>query len=147
MSEAHRIFSVEEASGLVPLLELELGRIARLRSELAPLIASMGGSEEAVAVLEERSDGPAELAVEVAQLRDLAGKISAAVQRITKLGCIIKDLENGLVDFYSLRGTDPIFLCWQFGERTVSHWHAVDEGFSGRRSIEGLAPEPPEFPN
>ncbi|BDG08675.1 DUF2203 domain-containing protein [Anaeromyxobacter paludicola] len=147
MSEAHRLFSVEDANELLPVLELELGRVARLRSDLASAIASLGGADTALGILHQGQEPPAGLEREAATLKEIAGQIAGAVERITRLGCVIKDLEAGLIDFYSLRGTEPVFLCWQFGEPAVSHWHALDGGFAGRQEIEGVEVEPPEFPN
>ena len=60
---------------------------------------------------------------------------------------VVKDLEAGLVDFYAMQEGEPIFLCWQFGEPQIAHWHGVEEGFSGRRPIEGVEIQPPEFLN
>ena len=70
-----------------------------------------------------------------------------AVERMNGLGCLVKDLEAGLVDFYSLQDDEPVFLCWQFGEPAVAHWHALDEGFSGRKPLEGIEVRPPAFMN
>ena len=28
-----------------------------------------------------------------------------------------------------------VCLCWRLGEESVSHWHEVDAGFSGRQEI------------
>jgi hypothetical protein len=42
---------------------------------------------------------------------------------------------------------EPVFLCWQFGEPAVTHWHGVDEGYAGRKPIEGVSVRPPSFPN
>jgi hypothetical protein len=81
------------------------------------------------------------------RLRRLAAEITAAVERVNELGCLVKDLELGLVDFFSMQGSEPVFLCWQFGEPAVSHWHAIDEGFSGRRPIDGVEVEKPDFLN
>ena len=69
------------------------------------------------------------------------------VERINAMGCLVKDLEAGLVDFYSVLEEEPVFLCWQFGEPAVAHWHALDEGFSGRKPVEGITLEPPPFMN
>ena len=55
------------------------------------------------------------------------------------LGCIIRDLELGLVDFYTMAGGRIVCLCWRRGEPKIEHWHPVDEGFSGRRPLEDLA--------
>jgi hypothetical protein len=56
---------------------------------------------------------------------------------LTGMGCDLKDLEKGLVDFRSLRGGEQIFLCWQEGEESIAWWHPLDSGFAGRRQIEG----------
>jgi hypothetical protein len=48
---------------------------------------------------------------------------------------MVKDLDRGLVDFYSLMGDRLVFLCWQVTEPEVSHWHSLEDGFSGRQQI------------
>ena len=50
-------------------------------------------------------------------------------------GVLVKDLDQGLVDFYALMGDRLVFLCWQLGEPEVAHWHALEEGFAGRRPL------------
>lgn len=147
MSEAPRLFTLEEANGLVPTLQMEFGRVARLRAELAPLIESVGGAEAAVEILQKGKQPPRGREAQAERLRRVAAEITAAVERVNALGCLVKDLDMGLVDFFSMQGTDPVFLCWQFGEPAITHWHAVDEGFSGRRPIEGAEVEAPEYPN
>ncbi len=145
--EAPKIFTLEEANALLPALELEFGRLARLRSELGPLIEALGGPETAVEILQE-GRAPAAGRERVAdRLRSVAGEIRAGVERVNALGCVVKDIEAGLVDFFAMRDEEPVFLCWQFGEPAVAHWHTVEEGFAGRRPIEGIEIEPPDFPN
>jgi hypothetical protein len=147
MAEGARVFTVEEANELVPALELEFGRVARLRGELAPVIEALGGADTAVAILQDEAVPPEGQEEEADRLRQLATEITAAVERINGLGCLVKDLDQGLVDFYSMRENEPVFLCWQFGEPAVSHWHGLDDGFAGRQPIEGVEVEPPEFLN
>jgi hypothetical protein len=147
MGDAPKMFSLEEANSLVPTLEMEFGRVARLRAELAPLIERVGGADAAVAILQQGASPPQGLEREAIRLKDVAADIAATVERVNDLGCLVKDLDIGLVDFFSLRQNEPVFLCWQFGEPAVAHWHPVDEGFSGRRAIEGVEPERPEFIN
>ena len=146
MDEGPRFFTVEEANGLVAALEIEFGRVARIRSELAPLVESMG-AEVASRILQEEGAAPAGREEAARHLVALAAEITAAVERINAMGCLVKDLEAGLVDFYALKDDEPVFLCWQFGERAVGHWHALDEGFGGRKPIEGAASPEPSFPN
>ena len=146
MEEGPRFFTVDEANGLVGTLQIEFGRVARVRSELAPLIASFG-AELATEILKERGAPPPGREGDARRLAALAGEIGGAVERINAMGCLVKDLEAGLVDFYAVKDDEPVFLCWQFGEPRVAHWHSLDEGFAGRKPIEGLEAQPPAYMN
>jgi hypothetical protein len=147
MDEGPRFFTVEEANALVSTLEIEFGRIAQVRSHLGPLIQAVGGPDDAVAILQEGAPLPPGLEHEAEQLRQLAGEITGAVERVNGLGCLVKDVEMGLVDFYTLVDGEPAFLCWQFGEPVIAHWHPLDEGYGARKPIEGAQVPEPHFLN
>lgn len=147
MDEGPRYFTVEEANDLVSDLEIEFGRVARVRADMVACVEALGGAEVAMAILQRGEPGPAGHEDGARRLRALADQLAAAVERINGLGCLVKDLEAGLVDFYSLQDGEPVFLCWQFGEPAVSHWHPLDQGFGARRPIEGVTVRPPEFFN
>ncbi|MDP7324121.1 MAG: DUF2203 domain-containing protein [Candidatus Woesearchaeota archaeon] len=57
------------------------------------------------------------------------------LEKFDKMGILIKDLDKGLVDFYTKFEGRDIFLCWQFGEEKIQFWHEIDEGFEGRQQI------------
>ncbi len=146
MSEGPRFFTVEEANDLVAALEIEFGRVARVRAELGPLVESLG-PEVAMAILQQGDEGPPGREADGVRLRALAAEITGALERVNDLGCLVKDLEMGLVDFHALVGGQQVFLCWQYGEPAVTHWHGLDEGYAKRRPIEGVTVIPPEFMN
>lgn len=147
MDEGPRFFTVEEANALVAALELEFGRIAQARSELGPLIQALGGPDEAVAILHDEAPPPRGREPQAERLRRAAADITGAVERVNALGCLVKDVEMGLVDFYAMVDGEPAFLCWQFGERAISHWHGLEEGYAARKLIEGAPVPPPAFLN
>jgi hypothetical protein len=147
MGEPTRIFTLDEANDLIPALELEFGGVARLRDELRALVEALGGADPSVEILQSGAAPPPGLEAEARRLKIVADEIAAAVERVTDMGCLVKDLDLGLVDFYAMQGDRPIFLCWQFGEPRVAHWHAIDEGFSGRQPIEGVEAPRPEYLN
>ena len=147
MGEPTRIFTLAEANELVPTLQLEFGRVARLRDELRRLVEAMGGADASVDVLQNGARPPPGREDEAVRLRAVADEIAAAVERVTELGCLVKDLDLGLVDFYAMMEDEPVLLCWQFGEPQVTHWHGVEEGYGGRRPIDGVEVELPEFLN
>ncbi len=61
---------------------------------------------------------------------ELKHEIGRLIYRIESLGCIVKDIDLGLVDFPAMRDDEPIYLCWKLGEAGVAYWHGIDEGFS-----------------
>jgi hypothetical protein len=141
-----RIFTLDEANALVPALELEFGRLARLRADAAMLVEALGGAEEALAILQGGAVH-AEPEGVAGRFRAVVDEINGVVDRVTGLGCMVKDLDRGLVDFLALREGEPVFLCWQFGEPAVAHWHTVEGGFEGRQPIEGAPARPAVLPN
>lgn len=57
------------------------------------------------------------------------------IEILLKLGCVVKDVEFGVVDFYSLHEGREIFLCWRMDEKKVKFWHEVDECYADRKPI------------
>jgi hypothetical protein len=147
MDEGPRFFTLEEANALVPTLQIEFGRIARARAEIGPVIVALGGADASMTILQDEDFAPEGLEAEAARLRALALEITNAVERMNDLGCLVKDADAGLVDFYALDDGEPVFLCWQFGEPAISHWHGVEEGFAGRKPIEGAEVPAPDWPS
>ncbi len=137
MGFAITLFTVEEANALVkelrPLLErlaalkAEVGRL-QLRCEVLRLTVSAGGSEAGPEALELRQTQ----ALRAAR----AGEIARSVEAIQAKGCLLKDLETGLLDFYALRGDRLVFLCWRRDEPEVGHWHSLEAGFAGREPLD-----------
>jgi hypothetical protein len=130
------MFTLEEANLLVPRLTLEFSRIAKLREDVAAMARTLGGPDAAVALLESRRTPPPGESDQADRLRELADDIGRTVTRIHELGCVVKDLEMGLVDFYGKLEGKTVFLCWQFGEAAVTHYHALDSGFEGRQRLD-----------
>ena len=58
------------------------------------------------------------------------------MQQLEDLGCLLKDLTTGLVDFYGTRRGELVFLCWKLGEDRIRFWHGLDEGYTGRQPLE-----------
>jgi len=67
---------------------------------------------------------------------NLLQAFQSAYQQLEALGAMLKDLSLGLVDFYTLREGEPVFLCWKLGEDKVQFWHRLEDGFAGRQPLE-----------
>jgi hypothetical protein len=66
----------------------------------------------------------------------LAGAIQTAVEKIQATGCVVKDLEVGLLDFPARINGEAVYLCWRLGEDRIRFYHSQDEGFAGRKPID-----------
>ncbi len=66
----------------------------------------------------------------------LAESLKSAVAKIQATGCVVKDLDVGLLDFPAIINNEEVYLCWRLGEERIRFWHRQDEGFSGRKPID-----------
>jgi len=76
-------------------------------------------------------------ALEARARRDeAASRLRERIEAVLETGCLVKDLEIGLVDFPTLFRGVEVYLCWKLGESGIAFWHGVDEGFRGRKAID-----------
>jgi hypothetical protein len=120
-----------ELSEIRPLAEevvshrREQQRLEAERAELAAKIAGNGGGIDVQAIAE----------LEQAEQRERI-EIARCVNEIHERGAIVKDIDEGLVDFPALRDGEEILLCWRLGEEEVAYWHGLEEGFAGRKQLD-----------
>lgn len=131
-----KFFSPEKANALIPRLSPLVEELLKKRRDLAikllesdPALRVPPPSIRSSRLAGLRSPFP------VPRFGELKSEIVRLIHRVESLGCIVKDIDLGLVDFPSTRGGEPIYLCWKAGETRVSHWHALDEGFSERKPL------------
>ena len=131
-----RIFSLTEAE--------------RTRREVEPaLVEAMGGRRK----LAEAEYGLAKLASKImmsgglmvnyekaarmrAERERYARSVKEAIETIEATGCVVKDLDTGLLDFPSRIDGEEVYLCWKLGEDRIRFWHRQDEGFAGRKPLD-----------
>lgn len=122
-----RYFTLDEAEDLLPRIRPLLEEVRELKRRVDARISTWrktGGFS------------PADEALARGQVEFLIGEINARLEAVCALGCLPKDLDQGLVDFPSRSTADgEIYLCWRLGEDAIAHWHRVNEGFSSRRAL------------
>ena len=67
---------------------------------------------------------------------ETAAQLRNAIEQIQEIGCVVKDLDIGLIDFPTVFRGREVYLCWKLGEGAIEYWHGVDEGFRGRKAID-----------
>lgn len=131
-----RLFSLTEAERtrreVEPIL-IEAMEHRRKQSELADALSQlinrimmMGGVQI-----------PVEQASRLRTEHDyLAGLVKDALERIEATGCVVKDLEVGLLDFPARLDDQDVYYCWRLGEDRIRFYHRQDEGFAGRKPLD-----------
>ena len=132
-----RLFTVGEANALIPFLESALSELAAFRAELRGLRRDI----EVLSLISASSGGAsnpdtAELRDKRKRYRTVAAEIEKITAAIEETGCVVKHADEGLVDFFHLRGDRLVFLCWKVGERTLRYWHPLAGGFATRQPLE-----------
>jgi len=126
-----RLFTIAEASALLPELRPRLEMLKRGKHELKELHETLRGISPAM-----RANGSGLQAQQLEEgAAELVARMGVALAEIEELGVVVKDLDQGLVDFPALRDGRVVFLCWKVSERAITHWHEIDEGFAGRREL------------
>src|SRR5712671_3512869 len=131
-----RRFSLAEAESLLPEIDGLLREAVALKAQyveadqaidsFAQHVAMQGGVVvDRGAVLQSR-----------ARRDSLGERLKEAMEKLQEYGCVIKDLDIGLVDFPTLFRGKEVYLCWRMGEPGIRYWHGVDEGFAGRKQID-----------
>lgn len=73
----------------------------------------------------------------------LTQSLQAALEQIQSTGCVVKDLDIGLLDFPALLNNQEVYLCWRLGEDRIRFYHRQDEGFAGRKPLDPRDPGNP----
>jgi hypothetical protein len=128
-----RYFTVEEARASLPhirgLLEEAQQRKARveeLGGDMARSAAATLGNGHAPT----NGSQPRRLELERA-----VSQIEEIVRQVEATGCLVKDIDAGLVDWPHLRDGREVCLCWHLGERDIAFWHEISAGFRGRQPL------------
>ena len=129
------LFSVEEANQLIGELRPALEKLVQTKRELDAGLRGMAALTLAVQGAAPTNPDELELRRLAARQAELTAQLTQGVRSIQRRGCIVKDLDRGLLDFYTVSGDRLIFLCWQLGETEVAHWHTLEGGFSGRQPL------------
>jgi hypothetical protein len=129
-----KFFSAEEANELIPRLEHLMREIQVAADALRRRVEELAAGEPELMALE-----LPDLIARFPELRTHASRMAEAASQIESLGCFLKDIDQGLVDFPCDVGGEAVFLCWQFGEPHIVAWHPLDGGFAARKPLPGAA--------
>lgn len=135
-AEESKQFSLTEAERLRMRLEPILIEAMEARRRMAEFDEQLGAIAEKI----QRSGGMVVAYEKAAKMRiarnRLEETVRAGLEKIHSTGCVVKDLDVGLLDFPSRLNNEAIYLCWKLGEDRIRFYHRQDEGFAGRKPID-----------
>jgi hypothetical protein len=129
-------FTLAEAQRLIPRVDGLLRDAIAVKSEYDEAEAAIQSFTERVMMMG-GMDVDRGVALDARNRRDsAAGRLRAAIQQVQDIGCVVKDLDTGLIDFPTLFRGVEVYMCWKLGEPAIEFWHGVEEGFRGRKAID-----------
>jgi hypothetical protein len=121
-------FTPEKANEILPRVKSLMERIIQKQVEVDSIrdeIENLGNSGSSTRVYVSK----------VAQLKAVSSELAELISELNSMGCLLKDIEMGLVDFPAIRLGEEVYLCWRIGEEKVDHWHSLYEGYAGRKKV------------
>lgn len=132
---AAKYFTVAEANAMLPGLEQQLASLQRVYRRARYKYIEMK-KLEAVGFKE---DGTPIMAYDYRlarlNLEELLRRVTDETAAINAHGCMLKNIEMGLIDFPSIIDGEEVFLCWRQGEAMVGYYHGWDAGYRGRKAL------------
>jgi hypothetical protein len=133
-----KTFTLSEANALLPKVVPIVQQLQQLHRSTMDTNRRL---DEAVAKLAQGNGFPVQaLKQEIDDLTkrqlQLIEAFQSAHDQLEELGCVLKDINVGLVDFYGLREGELVCLCWKLGEDRIRFWHNLEDGFTGRKPLD-----------
>ncbi|MBN2421198.1 DUF2203 family protein [Candidatus Woesearchaeota archaeon] len=60
------------------------------------------------------------------------------VEKLLGQGIVLKDIDQGLVNFFSMHAGKEVFLCWKMGEDKIQHWYELDSSYEFKKTVDEL---------
>jgi hypothetical protein len=131
-----RYFTLQQAEKVLPDVGSAILEAISLKAEYEQTEAEWQNFSQRVSVMGGVRVDRAQF-LELKNRREEAARaVQQAIEKVHEFGCLVKDLDIGLIDFPTLFQGQEVYLCWKLGEAGIQFWHGVDEGFRGRKPID-----------
>lgn len=131
-----RFFNLHEAEQLIPAIEGLLTTAIQSKKAMESVDTELNALGQRITFAGGITVDYERIARIKIQKDSSADELRSALEQIEASGCLIKDLDTGLIDFPCRIGEREIYLCWKLGETSIGFWHNTDEGFAGRKPID-----------
>ncbi len=133
-TKSTRRFTVDEANAMLPL-------VRSIASDIADVFRQVTGRRADVHKLLRRGSRSVgeqydkEVAESRADLEEEYNRIWQYREELESLGVVLRQSEDGGIEFPTVIDGREAFYCWQLGETHISHWRYADAPHSVRRPL------------
>jgi hypothetical protein len=122
------LFTVDKANTILPKVKKKFDEILYCKNNVMDI-------QEELQNLSDSNCSFEKFIKKKQELNHIVTSLYKMIQELEDMGVMVKSVDEGLLDFPSIRYDKEIWLCWKFGENKVKFWHGKDEGFMGRKPI------------
>jgi hypothetical protein len=131
-----RFFTLQQAEKMLPDVASAIREAISVKNEYERMESESHSFSQRVAVMGGVRVDRSQFLAQKNDLQQAASALKQAVEKVQEFGCLVKDLDIGLIDFPTLFQGEEVYLCWKLGEAGIGFWHGVHEGFRGRKPID-----------
>ncbi|MGH9612412.1 MAG: DUF2203 domain-containing protein [Bryobacteraceae bacterium] len=131
-----RYFTLSEAENALRGIETLVRKAVSVNTDLRGLRRELQESRQRIAMLGGSRVNPGDIARRRSAMDAAEKNLRELAEKIQETGCLVKDLDIGLIDFPAIFRGREVYLCWKLGEPEILFWHPVEEGFRGRKPID-----------
>jgi len=134
-------FTPDEVNALIPRLETHFQNFWGYRKNAQRILEEIRAKARSrKGGMDEEDLTPRETAFQQmrqSQAHFLLEQAKREIDELMELGCVVKDLEAGLLDFPHILESEEqeVYLCWKYAEKKVRYWHSIDQGYSSRKPL------------
>lgn len=121
-------FTIKDANDVLPTVIKKFKNIVNLKDQIMSIQSEMETNPKYMSNFKD-------YIIKKQELNTVMSNFYKAVEDLESMGVMIKSIEEGLLDFPSIRFNEEVFLCWKEGETEIKFWHGRDEGFMGRKPL------------
>ncbi len=121
-------FTEKDANQALPTVIKKFKNIVNLKDQVVLIQSEMETNPKYMSNFKD-------YAIKKQELNTTISNFYKSIEDLESTGVMIKSVEEGLLDFPSIRFNEEVWLCWKEGETEIKFWHGKDEGFMGRKPL------------
>ena len=121
-------FTIQDANKVLPSVIKKFNNIVSLKNEVTRVQSEMETNPRYMSSFKDYM-------IKKQELNTTITNFYKSIEDLESTGVMVKSIEEGLLDFPSIRFNEEVWLCWKEGETEIKFWHGKDEGFTGRKPL------------